>query len=151
MCRFFPKLKMERITHARPIDFGLAALTRTKEEREEEADRTQTGIEQKYAEERFGRRFETLSDAERDEIWIAIIIASGRGRLDGIWFEDNVRQFIIFLAALASFIGGTAAALAVVVSVSNPFLHFLSNVLIVVGPLVGGATYKVLNYFWRAS
>jgi len=158
------------LARAQLTDFGFAVSNGIKEE-----GKTLDWLQQKYSEERFGRRFETLAHAEREAVWIDITHAAGRSNLvvnicvrlygaAGRAFlittlaaavhraataGDKTRQFAKEGVTLASGVaGGAAATAAVAALVSNPGGWVVGIAMFVGAALAGAGTNEVFDYFW---
>lgn len=158
------------LARAQLTDFGFAVSNDMKKE-----GKTLDRLQQKYADKRFGRRFEALSHAEREAIWIDITHAAGRSNLvvnmcvklygaAGRAFlvttlatavhrvttaGDKMRQFTKEGTTFASgAAGGAAATAAVAALVSNPGGWTIGIAMFVGAALAGAGTNEVFDYFW---
>jgi hypothetical protein len=132
-------------------------------------------LEEKYSSKRFGRAFSSLTQAERDLVWIDIVHAAGRSNpavnLRVKWFGMAGRTFLVTSLALAVYnvttatdherqaakegasfvggaIGGVIGSAAVLAIVSNP-AGWVVGAAMFAGAMGGGlGSSELFDYFW---
>jgi len=158
------------LTRARLSDFGLSIS--------EEIKRTGPPLryfEERYAIKRYARSFSTLTQVERDSVWLDIVHAAGRSNprvnLSVRWYGIAGRTLLIASLALAIYsvaeandkprevakqgaifgagaAGGILAGAAVVTLASNPAGWVVGVTIFVGGALTGLGTSEFFDYFW---
>jgi hypothetical protein len=158
------------LARSRLSDFGLAVSKEMKAN-----GRTLVELEEAYSRKRFGRAFATLSQAERDAVWMDIIHAAGRANpkvnLRAKWFgmagrtilvvslacavyhiataDDQVREAVkegTGIAAGAA--GGAVGTIAVITLASNPAGWAVGLAMIVGAAIAAAGSNELFDYFW---
>jgi hypothetical protein len=158
------------LARARLSDFGLALSKNMKTD-----GYPLSLLEEKYAVKRFGRTFSSLTQAERDLVWIDIVHAAGRSNpvvnMRVKWFGMAGRTFLVTTLAYAVYnvataddperqaikegaglaggaVGGAIGSAAVTALVSNPAGWAVGAAIFVGAALAGVGSSELFDYFW---
>ncbi|MEN3113060.1 hypothetical protein ACFONG_15835 [Uliginosibacterium paludis] len=158
------------LSRSKLTDFGLAISRELKKDGPPLAH-----FEEHYARKNFGRAFSTLSEAERQAVWVEIVNAAGRSNksvnMNVRWYgmagrtllvaslafavynvstaEDKPRQAAKEGSTLAAgFAGGAAGALVVTALVSNPAGWVVGAGMFVGAAIAGAGSSEIFDYFW---
>jgi hypothetical protein len=158
------------LARSRLSDFGLTVSRDMKAN-----GRALAGLEEAYAKKRFGRAFASLTQAERDQVWMEIVHAAGRSNpkvnLSAKWFgiagrtilvvslacavyhvataEDHVREAAKEGTGIAAGAAGGAIGTATVLALaSNPAGWAVGLALIVGAAIAAAGSNELFDYFW---
>jgi hypothetical protein len=137
--------------------------------------RALAGLEESYANKRFGRAFATLAQAERDQVWMDIVHAAGRANpkvnLNAKWFGMAGRTVLIVSLACAVYhvatsenqvreatkegvgiaagaAGGAIGTAAILVLASNPAGWTVGLTMVVGAAIAAAGSNELFDYFW---
>jgi len=132
-------------------------------------------LEEKYSSKRFGRVFSSLTQAERDLVWMDIVHAAGRSNpivnLRVRWFGMAGRTFLVTSLAFSVYnvttasdherqaakegvsiaggvIGGAIGSVAAIAIVSNPAGWVVGAAMFVGAAVAGVGSSELFDYFW---
>lgn len=135
-------------------------------------------LQEKYSAKRFGRMFSSLSQAERELVWMDIVHAAGGPRQKmnsgAKWFGRFGRGLLIFTFAIAVYnvieaedktrqatkegvtlgagaVGGIGAGAVVAFAVAGPPGWVVGLSMFAGAALLGGGSAEVFDYFWPES
>lgn len=132
-------------------------------------------LEENYAKKRFGRAFSTLTQPERNQVWMEIVHAAGRSNpkvnVSAKWFGMAGRTVLVISLACAVYrvatadapgreaakegtgiaagaAGGAIGTAAILVLASNP-AGWAVGLAMIVGAAIGAAgSNELFDYFW---
>jgi hypothetical protein len=158
------------LARSRLSDFGLAVSEAMKAN-----GRTLAELEEAYARKHFGRTFATLTQAERDAVWMDIIHAAGRSNpkvnLQAKWFGIAGRTILVVTLACAVYhvataddkvreagkegtgvaaglAGGAVGTMTVLALASNPAGWAVGLAMFIGAAIAAAGSSELFDYFW---